>query len=113
MNTIKRQFIKYKYLQFSIAILIATLLMVGFNATSIGDFFLKIGRVLSYAAAIGFGIYIVTIFSMWVLFPFIPKYEDFGSAEERDRHGSTFSLDLLFFVYTIIAITLMVGGLLD
>lgn len=111
MNVIKHQFIRNKYLHVSVSVLIATLIMIIFDSTSVWNFVNNTFRILMYAMVASFGIFLISVFAMWLLFPFIPKYEDFHSDKEREEHSTLFSLDLLFFIFTVIAATLAFGGM--
>ena len=102
----KKYFKKHKYLLPSASLFVAILLMIGFGANSVGSFFVNLGKVSLEAAGIGFGFYILQMFSGWVFWFWAPKSEDFTSAEERDSY---FEFDekadslLLLYIYVIIA----------
>ena len=91
-------------------VLAATVMMLTFASSTIIDLLGRLRSILFNAALTGFGIYIVSIFSGWLLYPFMPKHEDFATDEERDRYFQLGDWDLWFFIYTIIATTLVFSG---
>ena len=84
--------------------------MLGFDADTPSDFFLKLGKVVFYALATGFGVYLLSMFSGWLLFPFAPKQEDFSSEKDRVEFYNLGSWDLVLFMFLIIGVTLVFSG---
>ncbi len=108
---IKEHFKYYKYLLPSISLLVAILLMLAFQANNFGNFLNQIWETALYSWLVGIGIYIIAIFSSWLIFPFMPKYEDFSNNEERENYYNLFnSPDLTLFIFIIIAATLVFSG---
>jgi hypothetical protein len=106
-----KQLIKrHKFLLPSAMVLTATGIMLIFDSRTITDFVGKLWSTLLNAALTGFGIYIVSIFSGWLLYPIMPKHEDFATDGERDRYFQLGDWDLWFFIYAIIATTLVFSG---
>ena len=108
IKNIREHFKKYKYLLPSASLLVAILLMLVFQANNFADFLNQIWKTLLYSWLTGLSIYIIAIFSSWLVFPFIPKYEDFSNNEERENYYNLFdSPDLTLFIFMIIAATLV------
>ncbi len=106
----KQLFKKNKYLLPSATIFVATVIMLGFDSQNITDFLSKLGDTLLYGTSTAFGIFILSTVSGWLLFPFAPKYEDFATDEEREKHFSLGSRDLLLFIFLVISATLVFSG---
>ncbi len=106
----KERFIKHKYLLYSVTLIIVILLKLGFNADSIVDFFYKLLHTFLNTKVMGFGIFIVSILSMWVLYPFAPKHEDFTNDKEREDYFHFGNWDLWLFIILVVATTIVFLG---
>ena len=107
----KEQFKKNKYLVHSVSLFLAILIMTAFEVEDVYSFLVKLGETLLYALSAAFGIYILSIFSTWLIFPLLPKYEDFSNDDERRNYFSLGNSDLLLFIFMTIATTVVLGGL--
>ncbi len=99
---------KYKYLLPSASLLVVILVMLAFDSDNFVNFFTKTGKIFLDASLMGLGIYIMSLFSMWLFYPFAPKHENFSNDAERENYFKFFSQDLLLFIYMIIAATLVI-----
>lgn len=107
MISIKKQFKKHKYLPYSATLIIVILLKLGFDADSIVDFLNKLWNTFLNTLVTGFGIFIVSMLSMWILYPFIPKHEDFASDKEREDYFHFGNWDLWLFIALVVATTIV------
>jgi len=109
MKSIKSSFKEHKYLYHSISLFMVLLFVIGFRADGVIDFFVKLGKVLIEALALGIGLYLLQMISGWLLYPFIPKHEDFSNDKERfsyfgyERENKDL---LILLIYLIIAVVI-------
>ena len=90
--------------------------MLGFDTDgNIKLFFVRLGKILLYALGGGFALYFLPLFASWILYPFLPKYEDFKSNEERNKYFDSKEIDnlLWLYIYLVIVFTLVFSDYLN
>ena len=110
IKQVKNWFKKHKFLRHSICCFIVVLFIIYFESNNIKSFFIELVKALKNAAIVGGAIYILSVFSGWLLWPVLPKYEDFKDNEERDKYFryKQENKDLLWlYIYLIIVFTIV------
>jgi len=103
---------KSKFYLYSLLLVIASIVMLGFDSESFSIFIDNFFKLLVNSAFTGIGIYIVAMISGWLIFPFLPKDEDFENAASREKYFKPFKTDLIIFIYTVILASLVFNGVI-
>ncbi|MFH1207855.1 MAG: hypothetical protein V1668_04675 [Patescibacteria group bacterium] len=110
MKLIKNYLIKHKFVVYSATLLIVALVKLGLDSDNISDFFTNLWVVLLNSAFTTFALFLLSMFSMWLLYPILPKSEDFNDKQELENYFKIGSWDLWLFLLMIIIATLSYWG---
>ncbi len=107
MKLIKSYLMKHKFVVYSATLLIVALVKLGLDSNNISDYFTHLVTVLLNSAFTIIALFLLSMFSMWFLYPILPKSEDFNNNQELENYSKIGSWDLWLFLAMVIIATLL------